>query len=62
MTNVKLTPNIVEKLKYINNCLDHIENEIEELNIDLSKPENKLYEKMQKDLGPIILAYLIREM
>jgi hypothetical protein len=59
--NLKLTPNVIEKLKYIRSCLDHIENEIEDLNLDLSKPENKLYEKAQKDLGPIILAYLLKE-
>jgi hypothetical protein len=61
MKNIKLTPNVIEKLKYIHSCLDHIENEIDDLQLDLSKPENKLYEQAQKDLGPIILAYLLRE-
>ncbi len=58
MKNLSLTPIVIEKLKYIQNCLDHIENEIEDLTLDLSK-DNKFYHQMQKDLGPIILSYIL---
>lgn len=58
MENTKLTPNVLKRLEYIKNCLDHLENEIDDLNLDLTKDENKLYEKMQKDLGPLIALYL----
>lgn len=57
--NIKLTPNIIQRMKYIQNCLDHLENEIDDLNLDLEKPEYKLYENLQKELGPLILAYIV---
>ena len=62
--NLEMTPTIIEKLKYIQNCLDHLENEIEDLTINCGdktkKEENKFYEKIQKDLGPFILAYIVQ--
>lgn len=56
--NLKFTPYVIERIKYIKNCLDHIENEIDDLNLDLSKNENKIYKEIEKDLGPLILWYL----
>ena len=59
MKNIKLTPNVQERLKYIKNCLDHLENEIDDLTVEIDKSkENKLYQEIQKDLGPMILWYL----
>lgn len=51
--------NFIQRLKYINQCLDHLENEIDDLNLDINKPETKIYEDLQKIFGPMILSYLI---
>lgn len=60
MKNIVLTQNVIEKLKYIQNCLDHIENEIEDLPLEISNKDNQFFEKMQRDLGPMILAYILQ--
>jgi len=57
--DIKYNSNVIQRLQYINQCLDHLENEIEDLNLDMDKPENKMYEELQKTFGPIILSYLI---
>ena len=58
--DLKLTPSVMEKLTYIHHCLDHIQNEIEELTMDSydHKEENRIYKAMQKDLGPLMVWYI----
>ena len=53
--------NIINRLKYINQCLDHLENEIEDLNLDMDKPENKLYKELENVFSPFILSYIIQK-
>ena len=53
--------NTIDRLKYINQCLDHLENEIEDLNLDLDKPENKIYKEMENVFSPLMLAYLVEK-
>jgi len=60
MKNLSLTPNVIERLKYIQHCLDHIENEIEDLALETTSKDNQFVQKMQRDLGPIILAYILQ--
>lgn len=59
--NLKLTPRIIQKLEYIKDCLDHLENEIDDLNLDSTKEENFLYKQLEKDVGLFILSYLINK-
>ena len=57
--DMKLTPNTVERLLYIQKCLDHIENEIDDLNLDMDKPENKMYDELIKVFSPFMIQYMI---
>ncbi len=59
MKNLKLNSNIIHKLEYIKDCLDHLENEIDNLNIETETSEdNILYKNLEKNFGPILLSYL----
>ena len=57
--DLKLTPNITERLMYIQKCLDHIENEIDDLNLDMDKPENKMYDELIKVFSPFMIQYMM---
>ena len=58
MKKSKLTKNKIQRLKYISQCLDHLENEIDDLNLDIDKPEVRIYEELQKTFGPIMLNFI----
>lgn len=57
--DIILTPNIIKRLQYINQCLDHLQNEIDDLNLDLDKPELDMYNNLQKTFGPLILKFIL---
>lgn len=62
MKILKPQPNTIKRLQYISQCIDHLENEIDDLNLDSDKPEVGIYEKTQKLFGPFILQFIASQL
>ena len=57
--NISFNDKIIDKLRYINDCIDHLEHEINDLTIETDENIVNIYEDLQNKFGPLILTYLI---